>query len=174
VREKRDYDTCDSVDELFQTCITKAHDAYKADVEAGDDGAPNWLARKNCNYLTAAVEDCGNDLMGDCYDEETVTEMKDSQFSAVVDQLDQTLEEWDHQLCPAVREYVERLGNTGVSTTEQADDADDVEDSEDDENEDEGTVVEPEEDEDEDVESAGVMTGVSCVLVMGLLLLQSG
>ena len=23
VREKRDYDTCDSVDELFQTCITK-------------------------------------------------------------------------------------------------------------------------------------------------------
>lgn len=111
--------------------------------------------------------------------------MKDSQFSAVVDQLDQTMAEWDHQLCPAVRwtvsqsratlnltlrEYVERLGNTGVSTTEQADDADDVEDSEDDENEDEGAVVEPEEDE----ESAGVMTGVSCVLVMGLLFLQSG
>ena len=45
-----------------------------------------------------------------------------------------------------------------------------MEDSENDENEDEGAVVEPEEDE----ESAGVMTGVSCVLVMGLLLLQSG
>ena len=53
--------------------------------------------------ITFSSKDCGNDLLGDCYDEETVTEMKDSQFSAVVDQLDQTLEEWDHQLCPAVR-----------------------------------------------------------------------
>ena len=49
------------------------------------------------------TQDCGNKLLGDCYDEETLTEMKDSQFEVVLNQLEQSVEEWDSQLCPAIK-----------------------------------------------------------------------
>ena len=36
--------------------LVRAYDDYKAAFEAGDDGKPDWMARKACNYMTAAVE----------------------------------------------------------------------------------------------------------------------
>ena len=36
--------------------VVSAYDEYKAAYEAGDDGKPDWMARKACNYMTAAVE----------------------------------------------------------------------------------------------------------------------
>ena len=36
--------------------FVRAYDDYKAAFEAGDDGKPDWMARKACNYMTAAVE----------------------------------------------------------------------------------------------------------------------
>ena len=36
--------------------MVRAYDVYKTAFEAGDDGKPDWMARKACNYMTAAVE----------------------------------------------------------------------------------------------------------------------
>ena len=33
-----------------------AYEDYKAAFQAGDDGRPDWMARKACNYMTGAVE----------------------------------------------------------------------------------------------------------------------
>ena len=67
-------------------------------MEAGDDGQPNFHARKACDYLKSAVEvifqtsssvcgryslpqDCGNMLVGACYSEVEVRRQKDEQVS---------------------------------------------------------------------------------------------
>ena len=36
--------------------ICRAYNVYKKAFDAGDDGRPDWMARKSCNYMTAAVE----------------------------------------------------------------------------------------------------------------------
>jgi len=171
LREKRNNDNCESTFELFQACTTRAYDDYRTEFSAGDDGDPNWLARKSCNYLTAAVEDCANSLLGDCYDENTVTEMKDAQFSSALDQLGQAVEEWDSELCPAVRQHVERQNKAGDETNDQPDhdpdDADDDDDADDADDLDlEGDLSSPLP---EAEESAGVCAAVSGVLITVVL-----
>ena len=34
----------------------RAYWAYQKAFDAGDDGRPDWMARKSCNYMTAAVD----------------------------------------------------------------------------------------------------------------------
>ena len=34
----------------------RAHEQFINAVQAGDDGRPDWIARKSCNYMTSAVE----------------------------------------------------------------------------------------------------------------------
>ena len=43
----------DNIHNLF---IYRAYEDYKKAFQAGDDGRPDWMARKSCNYMTAAVE----------------------------------------------------------------------------------------------------------------------
>ena len=33
-----------------------AYEEYKEAFAAGDDGRPDWLARKSCNYMTKTIE----------------------------------------------------------------------------------------------------------------------
>ena len=70
---------------------------------AGNDGRADWMARKSCNYMTAAVEDCGNMLVGDCNTEEEVTGMKDHQLKGILAQLQYSVQEWDSNKCPPVK-----------------------------------------------------------------------
>ena len=39
---------------MFFLC--RAHETYKAAVVKGDDGRPDFMARKSCNYLDDAIE----------------------------------------------------------------------------------------------------------------------
>ena len=41
-------------DWMFFLC--RAHETYKAAVVKGDDGRPDFMARKSCNYLDDAIE----------------------------------------------------------------------------------------------------------------------
>jgi len=59
--------------------------------------------------MTAAVEDCGNNMIGKCNTEEEVTEMKDYQFQGILNQLSSGVQEWDSNKCPAVKSHIERL-----------------------------------------------------------------
>jgi len=121
-------DACAALLAEFDSCKTKAYDDYKAAFEAGDDGRPDWMARKSCNYMTAAVEDCANTLVGDCNSEEDVNEMKDQQLKGILHQLQTSVEEWDSEKCPAIKSHIERMKGDTAEEEETADeDTDDEE-----------------------------------------------
>merc|ERR1719481_2163834 len=75
----------------------------------GEDGRPDWFARKNCNYLTATIEDCYGKMIGDCATEEEVNEMRDQTLPGVLGQLSESNEEWDSEKCPVVKSHLERV-----------------------------------------------------------------
>merc|ERR1711868_339412 len=109
LRSRRQAGECEEATNSFDECTNAAYDDYKAAFEAGDDGKPDWMARKACNYMTAAVEECGDELIGDCYSEEDVINMKDHQLRNVLEVLEKSVEEWDTDKCEAVRAHVERV-----------------------------------------------------------------
>ena len=55
---------------MIECFLCRAHETYKAAVEKGDDGRPDFMARKSCNYLDDAieVEHCDDD--GDVDDDD--------------------------------------------------------------------------------------------------------
>merc|ERR1711970_483881 len=72
----------------------------------GDDGRPDFLARKTCNYVTAA-EDC-TQLLTDCKTLEELNKMRDDQFTLVLENIIKHVPDWDSEKCPAIKEYLER------------------------------------------------------------------
>ena len=106
-RVRREQD-CEEVNTVYTQCTTQDYADYRAAHEAGDDGEPDWVARKSCNYLTSAVENCGNGLLGDCHSEDDVNARKDSQVQGILKQLEATLDTWDSDKCPPVQAYLER------------------------------------------------------------------
>merc|ERR1711970_1367489 len=108
-RERRD--TCDrnKVKAAHDACTFKAYEDYKKVFQAGNDGRPDWMARKSCNYMVASVEDCSNLMIGDCYTKEEVTKMKDDQIVKVLEQLQSTVKEWDSEKCPATKAHIDRM-----------------------------------------------------------------
>merc|ERR1711962_269456 len=118
-RIRRDTDECDKITVAHKECVKTAYDDYVAAHGAGDDGRGDWEARKSCNYVNAAVGECG-DLLSGCYEEEETTAQKDHQVETILKQLERTVGGWDSSKCPVVREYLER----------QADNADDGEEEE--------------------------------------------
>merc|ERR1712212_287569 len=101
-------DACEEIREEVQNCQTGAYEEYKTAITAGEDGRPDWMARKSCNYITATIEECTNKLVGDCATEEEVNDMKDGQLEGLLEQLSDTIEEWDSEKCPAIKAYMDR------------------------------------------------------------------
>merc|ERR1712212_1117351 len=101
-------DACEEIRDEVQNCQTGAYEEYRAAITAGEDGRPDWMARKSCNYITATIEECTNKLVGDCATEEEVTDMKDGQLEGLLEQLSDTIEEWDSEKCPAIKAYMDR------------------------------------------------------------------
>jgi len=102
--------SCSQVTSDYNKCTKEAFKEHMAAIAKGPDGRPDWIARKTCNYMTAAVEECSKTLIGHCNTEEEVTSMKDYQFQGVLNQLATTVNEWDSEKCPAVKAHVERQG----------------------------------------------------------------
>jgi len=100
---------CTKVKADFNKCNRKAYDNYKNAYSAGDDGKPDWLARKSCNYIVEAIEDCGNNMIGECETKEAVTAMKDEQIKSILAQLKTSISAWDSDKCPAVKAHVDRI-----------------------------------------------------------------
>eukprot|EP00092_Neocalanus_flemingeri_P061507 GFUD01073963.1.p1 GENE.GFUD01073963.1~~GFUD01073963.1.p1 ORF type:complete len:162 (-),score=54.72 GFUD01073963.1:53-538(-) len=100
---------CDQTLGNFITCTGLAYKNYQSVLEAGEDGRPDWLARKSCNYMTDAAEECGNKLAGQCYEEEEVMDRKDDQLKGILSQLETSVEGWDSDKCPAVKAHIDRM-----------------------------------------------------------------
>jgi len=146
LRTERQAEDCEEATTGFDECTNAAYDEYKAAYEAGDDGKPDWMARKACNYMTAAVEECGDELVGECYSEEDVIAMKDHQLKNVLEVLEKSVEEWDTEKCPAVMAHVERV--KGSEDNEDDEDNDGIPDEDD--NDDDNDGIPDEEDDDDD------------------------
>merc|ERR1711872_651330 len=102
-------DACDQLQEEVHVCTMNAYTEYQSAMVDGDDGRPDWFARKACNYLTASVEDCYGKMIGDCATEEEVNELRDQALPGVLGQLSESSEEWDSEKCPVVKNHLERV-----------------------------------------------------------------
>jgi len=106
-RVERDLGKCS---EKFEVCVKLAVDDFNAAIK-DDDGRPNFIERKECNYVTVIVEECGK-LLPDCFTDKgalnkidkRVTEFLEDETSGVKNRpLD-----WDDDKCPVVRDYIAR------------------------------------------------------------------
>merc|ERR1711936_1425815 len=93
----------------FKSCQISAYDDYTIAYQRGKDGRPDFFARKACNYITASVEDCGNEMIGNCYSVEEVNTKKHQQIMKVLEVIKRNIKEWDSRKCPAVRVHIERV-----------------------------------------------------------------
>jgi len=100
---------CRKVTSDFNKCTAKAYQDYRAAMTAGDDGRPDFAARKACNYLEASVEECGNMLLGECNTAEKVAEIKDNQIRGTLKNLETSIHHWDSDKCPAVKASINRM-----------------------------------------------------------------
>jgi len=156
-RIRRETDECEKINVAHKECVKTAYDDYVAAHGAGDDGRGDWEARKSCNYVNAAVGDCG-DLLSGCYGEEGTTAQKDHQVETILKQLERTVGGWDSSKCPVVREYLERqAGNTDDEEEEETGDGDqgDEEGAEDGEPSEDAADEDDREAEDDDGEGDG-------------------
>jgi len=128
-RIRRDTDECEKINVAHKECVKTAYDDYVAAHGAGDDGRGDWEARKSCNYVNAAVGDCG-DLLSGCYGEEGTTAQKDHQVETILKQLERTVGGWDSSKCPVVREYLERQADNADNGEEEETGDGDQEDEE--------------------------------------------
>jgi len=94
--------SCKEVMEQFNQCTKTAHMNYVAAVNQGDDGRPDFHARKACNYAEQAIQGCGNLLPGACFTQEQVDEKKDAEIASILKSLESQIPNWDTSKCPAV------------------------------------------------------------------------
>jgi len=101
---------CNGVKEETNQCARQAHKTYITAMRRGDDGRPNFRARKACNYMMEAVEDCGNKLMQHgCNSEEEVIAMKDFRLGKVLEVIKSSIAEWDSCKCPPMKAHIDRM-----------------------------------------------------------------
>jgi len=100
---------CQEIKNKFLDCTTKAHETFKEQIGIGEDGRPDFAARKACNYMESAIQTCGSSLEGECFTHAEIMKMKDGTTSSILKQLKSSLQEWDSNKCPAVKSHIERL-----------------------------------------------------------------
>jgi len=86
-----------------------AYGVYQSAMIARPDDRPDWRARKTCNYITTAIEDCANKMIGECYTEEEVAIIIDQEIPQMMEQLSTSVKEWNSELCPVIEDYLDRI-----------------------------------------------------------------
>merc|ERR1719462_720355 len=102
---------CERVKADHKECTAKAYTDYKTVFAKGEDGRPHWVARKTCNYLTSAIDVCGNGLLeGGCMTPERLAKHKDEQIAKSLERVKSSVDYWDSSKCPPVRTYMQNIG----------------------------------------------------------------
>merc|ERR1712212_369479 len=104
--------------EELKACAAEATAEYAATFAKGEDGRPDWQARKSCNYMTATIEGCTNKLQG-CMTEERVNAYKDLQFKKTLEDVKDRVPNWDSDKCPAAKTYLDRLAAAEADAKKQ-------------------------------------------------------
>merc|ERR1711892_495991 len=100
---------CGKLTSDMNTCAARAYSVYKKAIKSGDDGKPDWKARKSCNYMTAAIYPCTSLLLGECNSQQEVDKMNEQQLKGILKKLESTVEEWDSDKCPPVKQHIRRM-----------------------------------------------------------------
>merc|ERR1712212_1125261 len=120
-RYTRDTEGCNQEEIMVevQQCSTLAHETYMSAWAKGDDGTKaDFYARKSCNYITEAIEDC-SDLLKHCMDEEQLDSFKDEQYKGALANIEANIETWDSTKCPAVQRHNDRLNAAEKGTEDE-------------------------------------------------------
>merc|ERR1712212_906907 len=115
--EATECDQAQKAEEL-KTCSAEATAEYAAAFAKGNDGRPDWEARKSCNYMTASIEGCTNKLQG-CMTEERINAYKDLQFKSTLENVKSKVPNWDSDKCPAAKTYLDRLAAAEAEAKKQ-------------------------------------------------------
>ena len=69
-------------------CIVcfREQDIFNQAISRGQDGRRDLLERKFCNFITGVDQNCGEDLVGQCYDEKQVQVWADMNLEVILDQ----------------------------------------------------------------------------------------
>jgi len=92
----------------FHQCVNREQTVFNTAVERGIDGKKHWLERKFCNFLTS-VDNCGQELTGNCYTEEEATVWNDMNLAVILDQAESLLTHWDSEKCPVMKAHIMRM-----------------------------------------------------------------
>jgi len=92
----------------YHQCVNKEQDIFNQAISQGEDGRKDWLERKFCNFLTGVDENCGEDMVGQCYDEKHVQVWEDMNLEVILDQAESLFTGWDSMKCPLMRDFLQR------------------------------------------------------------------
>merc|ERR1712183_291095 len=107
----------------YEACRLNAYAVYQSAMISRPDDRPDWRARKTCNYMTTAIEDCAIKQIGECFTEEEVALLIDREIPKIMAQLSTTVKEWNSELCPVVEDYLNRINsNPSIIDGEDAED----------------------------------------------------
>jgi len=110
-KNRRDICSNTKLTDDYKKCANKVFQDYKTALINGDDGRPDWAARISCNYMASAIDVCWNILLtGDCLTLEEVNAWKDLLISIVLENLEESVVEWDSAKCPTTITYFEPTG----------------------------------------------------------------
>jgi len=103
---------CNGVRKEYDQCTMQAHKTFITAMKRvrQGDGRPNFAARKTCNYMMEAIEDCGNVLLQHgCNSEERVMANKDAQLGRVLGNIESIIADWDSCKCPPIKAHIDRM-----------------------------------------------------------------
>merc|ERR1712168_902687 len=68
-------DACGQTRQKYEKCKLNAYAVYQSAMFAKPDDRPDWVARKTCNFMTTAIEDCAIKQIGECLTEEELSNL---------------------------------------------------------------------------------------------------
>merc|ERR1712215_347386 len=100
-------DECAQVTADQNKCAEEAYAAF-GKAASKPDGKEHFAARKSCNYMTAVLDTCMENMVGDCHTQEEVDELKYAKIEDLMDKLQTVVTAWDPEKCPPFKRYIEQ------------------------------------------------------------------
>jgi len=110
---------CVSLQKESTKCMEDATIEYMTYMMGEGDSRPDFHARKTCNFVTAAAEDCVTKLMETCKPpggDQAFIKAKDESIKNLLKVADEQDINFDPQKCPITKEYVDRKAGRNVSS----------------------------------------------------------
>jgi len=100
---------CSKADKEFTECHAEAWKTYQTELLAGEDGRPDFLERKTCNWITDTFQNCHDKMVATrCKTHSDLNAMVDVGLHSILTNLAASQPAWDSSLCPTASAHLER------------------------------------------------------------------